>query len=72
MQFQWKNQKRPLGRCSCRWEDAIVVDHREIGLGGDFDWIFGVSGSGQRPVAGSCEHGNKPLGSIKCWKFMNG
>jgi hypothetical protein len=23
------------------------------------------SGSGQRPVASSCEHGNEPLGSIK-------
>jgi hypothetical protein len=24
-----------------------------------------VSGSGQGPVAGSCEHCNEPLGSIK-------
>jgi hypothetical protein len=25
--------KRPLGRASCRWEDAIRVDLREIGWG---------------------------------------
>jgi hypothetical protein len=24
-----------------------------------------------RPMAGSCEHGNEPLTSIKCWKFHN-
>jgi hypothetical protein len=22
-------------------------------------------------VAGSCECGNKPSGSIKCWEFLN-
>jgi hypothetical protein len=30
------------------------------------------SRSGQRPMVGSCETGNKPLGSIKCWKFFEG
>jgi hypothetical protein len=29
------------------------------------------SGSEQRPVAGSCKHGNEPLGSTKCRKFLN-
>jgi hypothetical protein len=28
-------------------------------------WGLDASGSGQGPVAGSCEHNNKPLGSIK-------
>jgi hypothetical protein len=28
------------------------------------------SGSGQGPVEGSCEHGNEPLGSIKCWEVL--
>jgi hypothetical protein len=28
------------------------------------------SGSGQGPVAGSCEHGNEPLGSIKGEEFL--
>jgi hypothetical protein len=27
------------------------------------------SGSGQAPLAGSCEHGNGPFGSIKCGEF---
>jgi hypothetical protein len=26
--------------------------------------------SGYEPVKGSCEHGNKPWGSIKCWKIL--
>jgi hypothetical protein len=29
-----------------------------------------LSGSGQRPVAGSWGHSNEPLGSIKCWEFF--
>jgi hypothetical protein len=28
------------------------------------------SGSGYGQVEGSCEHGNKPLGSIKCWEMF--
>ena len=28
------------------------------------------SGSGQRQVAGTCECGNEPSGSIKCGKFL--
>jgi hypothetical protein len=30
--------KRPLGRPRRRWEDEIIMDLREIGLGG-VDWI---------------------------------
>jgi hypothetical protein len=29
-----------------------------------------ASDSGQGPVAGSCEHSNEPLGSIKGGKFL--
>jgi hypothetical protein len=28
------------------------------------------SGSGLGPVEGSCEHGNEPSGSIKCWEVL--
>jgi hypothetical protein len=28
------------------------------------------SGSGWGPVEGSCEHGNEPSGSIKCWEVL--
>jgi len=27
--------------------------------------------SGQRPLAGSCEHANEPSGSVKSGKFLN-
>jgi hypothetical protein len=41
--------------------DNIKMDLREIGRG------FGLhlSGSGQRLVAGFCEHGNEPSGPIR-------
>jgi len=29
-----------------------------------------ASGLGQRPVAGPCEHGNEPSGSIKGGEFL--
>jgi len=29
------------------------------------------SGSGYRPVMGSCEHSNEPSGSIKCREFLD-
>jgi hypothetical protein len=29
------------------------------------------SGSRKTLVAGSCEHGNKPSGSLKCWEFLD-
>jgi hypothetical protein len=28
------------------------------------------SGSEYKPVEGSFEHGNEPLGSIKCWEVL--
>jgi hypothetical protein len=30
-----------------------------------------VSGSGQRPVVGCCEHGNEPLGSVKGGQYLD-
>jgi hypothetical protein len=35
----WKpDEKRPMGRFRCRWEDNIKVDLQEVGCGG-MDWI---------------------------------
>jgi hypothetical protein len=51
-------RKRPLKRPRHRWEDNIKMDLREIGLGCGLD----SSGSGEGPVAGSCEHSNEPSG----------
>ena len=36
-------------------------------------WGYGLdgAGSGQGQVAGTCECGNEPSGSIKCGKFLD-
>ena len=36
-------------------------------------WGYGMgrAGSGQGQVAGTCEFGNEPSGSIKCGKFLD-
>jgi hypothetical protein len=44
------------------------MDLREIGFG-DVDWIQWAQDRDQ--VAGSCEHGNEPSGSIKCGEFLD-
>jgi hypothetical protein len=54
--------RRPLGRPRRRWEDNIRMDFGEVGFG-NVDWIGFIWLQGQ--VAGSCEHGNEPSGSIK-------
>jgi hypothetical protein len=41
------------------------MDLREIGWDG-MDWIYLAQGL----VEGSCEHGNEPSGSIKCWEIL--
>jgi hypothetical protein len=54
-----------LGRPRRKWEDNIKRDLREI-LWGSMDWTelrIGTSG-------GSCEHGNEPSVSIKCWEIV--
>jgi hypothetical protein len=57
--------KRPLRRPRCRWIYNIKMDLVEIGLG-VVDWIGQASGKVQ--VESSCEHGNEPSCSIKCWE----
>jgi hypothetical protein len=60
--------KRPLGRPRRRRQDNIKMDLREIGFGGcGLDSLCSVYGQ----VAGSCEHGNEPSGSIKCGEFLD-
>jgi len=60
--------KRPLGRPRYRWEDNIKMDLEEEGCGG-----YGLdrAGSGYGQVAGTCECGNEPSGSIKCGVFLD-
>jgi hypothetical protein len=43
------------------------MDLREIGWDG-VDWVDLAQDKG--PLEGSCEHGDKPSGSIKCWEVL--
>jgi hypothetical protein len=54
--------KSPLGRPWRRWEDNVKMDLREIGIEGA-NWIR--LAQDRVLVAGFCEHGNEPSGSIK-------
>jgi hypothetical protein len=61
-------RKRLLERFSDRWENNIRMDlkgNRVENCGLD------VSGSGQGPMEGSCEHLNERPGSIKGGKFLD-
>jgi hypothetical protein len=49
-------------------EDNIEMNLKETGWE-DMDWIQWASR--QEQVAGCCEYGNEPLGSIKCRKFLD-
>ena len=60
--------KRPLGRPRRRWEDNIRMDLQEVGLGYE-DWIGLAQDKGQ--VAGACECGKEPSGSIKRGEFLD-
>jgi hypothetical protein len=57
--------KRPLGRPRLRWEDKTKkMDLIVVGCG-DMNWIELTQ------VAGTCECGNEPSGSIKCGEFLD-
>jgi hypothetical protein len=47
--------------------DSVEMDLREIVWGG-MDWIYLAQDMDQ--FEGSCEHGNEPSGSIKCWEVL--
>jgi hypothetical protein len=57
-------RKRPLGRPRHRWADNIKMDVEEVRCG---VWGCGLDryGSEKGQVAGNCECGNEPSGSIK-------
>ena len=58
--------RRPLGRPRHKWEDNVKMDFRWDGGHG-----LNRSGSGKRQVAGLCECGNEPSGSIKYGEFLD-
>ena len=52
----------------CRGDrDNIKMDLQEVELG---HGLYGA-GSGKEQVAGTCECGNEPLGSINCGEFLD-
>jgi hypothetical protein len=59
--------KRPLERTWLRWKDNIKMDLQEVGCGG-MVWIELAQ---DRQVAGTCECGNEPSGSIKRGEFRD-
>jgi len=52
-----------------RWEDNIKVDIQDVGWGMGGHGLD-LYGSGHGHVAGTCESGNEPSGSMKCGSFM--
>jgi hypothetical protein len=58
---------RPPGRPRRTWEDNIRMDLREIRWGG-MDWIDLAQDRDQWRA--SCEHGNEPSGSVRCWEIL--
>jgi hypothetical protein len=59
--------KRPLGRPRCGWDDNIKMDLQEMECEG-MDYIKLAQ---DRKVAGTCECGNEPSGSIKWVEFLD-
>ena len=59
--------KRPLGRPRHIWEDNIKMDLQEVGRGAWTGSIWFRTGQ----VAGTCECGNEPSGSIKYGEFLD-
>ena len=49
------------GRPRHRWEDNVKMDLQEMGSG-SMDWL---------KLAGTCQCGNEPSGSIKCRQFLD-
>jgi hypothetical protein len=59
--------KRPTGRPRPRLHDNIKMDLRALGWG-CVGWIYLTQD--RNKLEGSCEHGNEPLGSKKCWELV--
>jgi hypothetical protein len=59
--------RRPLGRPRRRWKDNTKMDFQELVWG--MGWIELAQYKDR--VAGCCECGNEPPGSIKCGEFLD-
>jgi hypothetical protein len=68
MRFRWGNLRKETS-WKCRWEDNTKTELQEVGWGTQNG--LDSSGSGKGQVAGTCECGNKPSGSIKCKALLD-
>jgi hypothetical protein len=59
--------KRPLGRIRLEWEANIKKDLQEVGCGS----LDLIELARDRQLAGICECGTEPSGSIKCGEFLD-
>jgi hypothetical protein len=55
--------KRPLERPRCKWVNNVKMGLKKKEWTGVICLRIGTSG-------GSCEDGNEPSGSIKCWEIL--
>ena len=60
--------KNQLGRPRRRWGDIFKMNLQEGGYGA-MEWIEVAQDRGK--VAGTCECGNEPSGSVKCGEFLD-
>jgi hypothetical protein len=61
-------ERKALGRPTCKWEDNIQIDLKRNRMCG---YRLDSTGSGWRSVMGSCEHGNESLVSIKVANILS-
>jgi hypothetical protein len=59
--------RRPLGRSRRRWEDNIKIDLQDVG----WETWTGLIWLRIGQVAGRCECGSEPSGSIKRGEFLD-
>ena len=62
-----RDERRPLGRPTRRWEDNIKINLPQVGWEGRMD----LSGSGLGKMVGSCEWGNESSVLINCGESVD-
>jgi len=62
-----RDERRPLGRPTHRWENNIKINLPRVEWEGRMD----LSGLGLGQMEGSCEWGNEPSVLIKCGESVD-
>jgi hypothetical protein len=66
--MSWLGRVARMGEIGNKYEFAVSKPENRIPVQA---WFVNSSGSGYRPVAAFCEHGNEPSGSIEGWEFID-